>query len=77
MTRCDSWLCTAPRVLPDRQLLLSLRRSTGDVKVAICVALAEERILESILKLMVSHNLTPEAERYGIRYRAVLERNTR
>lgn len=49
MTRCDSRLCTTPRVLPDRQLLASLGRCTRDVKVAVCVALAEKWVRKAIL----------------------------
>lgn len=51
MSRGDSRLCTAPRVPPDRQLLASPRWRTGDVKVAVDVALAEERICKSILEM--------------------------
>lgn len=49
MTRCDSRLRATPSVLPDGQLLTSLGWRVGDVKVAVCVTLAEKRICKAIL----------------------------
>jgi hypothetical protein len=51
MARCDSKLRTTPSVLPDRQLLILLGWRTGDIKVAVRVALAEKWICKAILHM--------------------------
>lgn len=51
MTRGDSRLCATPRKPPDRQLLTSPGWRAGDVKVAVCVALAQKWMRKSVLEM--------------------------